>query len=196
MRQKQKSFFISYLWAGIFICFFSVQAQALVFVPINHTFQEKPVWCWNACVKTILEYYNQKVTQKEIADWAVGGQAVCDFFYGNCSGRKSIEAILNHFGIDTQRYTRPLTFEELTGLFDAQKAVIIRWSLGNNQGHFVVLHGYVPKTDSIFVMDPQEPIDHTWKYDSVVKDNEHVWTNSLAITTLPPHKNGTHKLPG
>lgn len=115
--------------------------------------QERPQWCWAACIQMIMRYYNVRVSQKEIVRRSFGTDP-----YGNLPDLPgSLEMItrnVNGWGIENEADGKPyavtcllttnpnmIPFVMHTGLEDNRPVLIGYNTESEGVGHAVVVTG-------------------------------------------------------
>src|ERR1043166_3427368 len=181
------------------VLFFSqTKAQVLT---VSEVFQEQTEWCWAACTKCVLGFYNYSKTQCEIADytrtvatWHTYGTTDCctnpyqgcNYWNYNWGYAGSMQDILYHFGnITTTNFGTYFTPAQIQTEINGGHPFIFRWAWNSGGGHFLIGYG-ISGTD-IYYMNPipgygYQISDYNW----VVSDgSNHTWTHTQKTYCMP-----------
>ncbi|MFZ1678528.1 MAG: C39 family peptidase [Saprospiraceae bacterium] len=166
---------------------------------IPEVIQEQTNWCWAACTKCILGYYNYSFSQCEIAEYTRSVSTSCNpNNYGSvncctnpnqgcnqwnynwgCPG--SMQDILIHFGnITTYSLGSTITTAQIHVETASNHPFLFRWGWYSGGGHFLV--GYGISGSNIYYMNPLPGYgDEISNYNWVVDDGIHSWTHTQTI---------------
>lgn len=171
-----------------------INAQVLN-VPLTTQLQDQ--WCWAATTTAVINYMGTPVTQCEIAEYTRSVATWHDFGTENCCQKPSgacnywnynwgypgsIQDIFTHWGLDNNTVGKSLDLSLVKTEIAAGRPFIIRWSITNGGGHFVVGHGV--KDSTIYYMDPWfgEGLKIT-SYNNVLNNSSHTWTHTNTLST-------------
>ena len=175
----------SYIYIILYLILFlsaKIIAQVLA---VPQKYQEKSQWCWAATSQAVLEYYDVRNTQSEIAQYGTEGENIWNWLYGSTYDptRRGVDIILDYFGdISCRRYSSYFSIEKVLDEINGNRPIPIRWGWDSGGGHILVLHGI---SDSlIYLMDPSRgPTINS--YDWLLKGSSHTWTHSLQLLNTP-----------
>lgn len=183
-------------------------ARALVLdVPL--TPQEQSNWCWAACTKAVLGYYQRPVEQRQLAHlacmvngWSTGcdcwtdpAGSSCNQVNGICTNQTypaAIEGLLANWGLPSICVYDTCSVDTLLARIDTlRQPLVARREKGGTIGHFVVVRGVTRdgSTDYVHFMNPW-PVDEgaytMCTYGAFVDDGTWSWTHTLKISRRYP----------
>ena len=184
---------------------YEVSAQIL---SVPRVIQEQDQWCWAASTKSVLNYFNDTVSQCSIADYTrvvstwhnFGNSPCCSDATSGCNywnydwgTSGSIEDILHHFGNISVKDTADLSLQDVISQFRNGHPFIFRWGWYSGGGHFLVAHGV--SGINVSYMDPwfgngYEIASYNWIENDGVT---HQWTSTQKVLSscAPPAQPAT-----
>jgi|GEM_PF-3693731 len=175
----------------------SVSAKLQIDVPV--VTQEQTEWCWVGVSTSVLRYYNQSVTQCQIANYArttatwhdfgqddccTKGGGACNWWNYNYGYSGSIQEILKKWGVGNIGQAGTLTLDQIGKQLEAKRPFVIRWGYVAGGGHFIVGHGV--SDSSIHYMDPWPGEgSKIAKYSWIVSNKDKKWDGTNVLTTNP-----------
>ena len=184
----------------------TLNAQVDIELDVPTVYQEQTNWCWAASSKCVLEYYDFKHSQCEIADYVrqndtlhdLGDTPCCNVLnecnksaaFNGGPGSGSLQDILVHFGkIPNDVTAKCLTLPKIEEHIREDCPIIIRREKLSNStsGHAMVIFGIVANVtycEMIWVMDPEKG-KRLLFYDSLQEDFEYKWSHTITLTASP-----------
>jgi parallel beta-helix repeat protein/predicted outer membrane repeat protein len=179
----------------------------LLDVPL--TPQEQNNWCWAACTKAVLSYYQKPVEERQLAHracmlngwsdacdcWTDPGGSTCNHTNGICAslyGPGAIDGLLANWGLSSTCGLGTCSFDTLVARIDTQhRPLIARLQKGGTIGHFVVIRGATESGDTSYVhyMNPWPVNEGAYSfspYDAFVNDGTWSWTHTLKVSRRYP----------
>ena len=155
--------------------------------------QQQDLWCWAGCSDAVMRFYNIRVKQCKIVNWArtqrkLGRDDCCrnpsskrcnrtNYLYAKPG---SVAQILKHWGLNNGCVNRPLTRNEVRALVANHRPFIVRYQWAQGGGHVIVGHGFY--RNSVWLMDPWPGNGYSISaYNWVVSSRRHRWTHTLYI---------------
>jgi predicted outer membrane repeat protein len=179
---------------------------AVLEVPL--TPQEQNNWCWAACTKAVLSYYQKPVEERQLAHfaclrngwstscdcWNDPGGSACNQANGICTAdyAGAIQNLLANWGLSSTCGQGTCSFDSLEARIDTQhRPLIARLQKGQTIGHFVVIRGASESggTQWVHCMNPWPPNvgEYTMTpYNSFVNDGTWSWTHTLKVSRRYP----------
>ena len=193
---KKKTFFLrQFLFIGLLLLTLASTSFADRVLSFPEKFQEHSQWDWAGSSQAVLDYYGTLPSQCVIANWAWSKNDCCgndtfkwnhvcnqaNYMYGTS---KSLQAILTHWGVNSNARDYALAQNTVVSEIDAKRPFVMRFEWTGSGGHF--LDGYGIKGDSLFYMDPWPGNGYTISlYNWVVSSSDHTWTQTLQLTRNP-----------
>jgi len=179
-------------------------AASPIFVAANGQQIELPLvtqthseWCWAAASKAILAYRGVSSTQCGIANWVGSIGYACrsaPFDWNDpanspntIAGTTGISGILWSLGRhDSRYYSVPLSFGSVVAAVDRGDPVVILWTWWGGGGHFIVVHGYDDRQNTLYFMNPwpgegEGYGDYRWMRYGSGDMGTHSWAESLVV---------------
>ncbi len=128
--------------------------------------QEHSQWCWDACCRSIIDYYGTPPTQCAIANWAFSRSDCCGnttfSWYHSCNQPNTTAAMVNvldNWNVDASSYG-VLTWADIQWLINNDYLFII-----GRSGHATVGYGYWTDYGTTYVghMDPWPGEGYSWQ---------------------------------
>jgi hypothetical protein len=135
-------------------------------------------WCWAAVGEAVARFYNPNTdcTQRAIAKLQLGPKFGYDAACGSDDGLPSnipetLQSVLNQFDCDGGGDIpgRPAPLEKVQQQIENHRPVCVRVRWADGTGHFVVITGFVPGTERLYVEDPLGPNPHEVSYSVLSK---------------------------
>lgn len=139
--------------------------------------QQRSNWCWAASDVSILDYFGETVTQREVAI-AVKGSVVNQ-------GGTDAEAQdgLDNWGVTSTRTASSLSFSSIKNeIYVHERPIYSGWSWNSGGGHAVVIDGYDEGSKNyVEYMDPLDGSHYTETYTWFKggSSSDHVWDGTL-----------------
>jgi ABC-type bacteriocin/lantibiotic exporter with double-glycine peptidase domain len=174
------------LVAWLLFCLFWTNVAFARILNVPQKYQEQSNWCWAASSQAILEYYKDKKTQTEIAQYGTNGANIWNWLYGSTTNpsRNGINLILFHFAkLATKQWGWVISQNQVQSEIDARRPFVIYWLWDSGGGHFVVAQGI--DGDYVTLMNPATGTTMN-TYNWVCKGSSHTWIDTLTLNTSPP----------
>lgn len=153
--------------------------------------QKQNQWCWAGCSDAVLSFYGKKIKQCYMANFA-WSQDDCCSTPANCNSPNSmygtagsLQGILKHWCVSSQKVTSSLTFSSVKSEIKNSRPLIIRYGWATGGGHFIVIRGCkVDKSgenEKLYLMDPWPGNGYgIFSYTYVKHEaDHHTWTHTL-----------------
>ncbi len=178
---------------------FSAPGEVL---PVPMIYQQQDNWCWAASCQMILQYYGRFVPQCAMANWCFGRSTCCGNVVwpngtgslcnqgnnmGATSGRDMDDVLAGWGPVYSVDVTRPLSWSEVQAAAAAGRpfAIGFSWLPLGSGGHAMVGKGY--SGSYVYYNDPWPGNGPAYRlYSWMVSASDHVWDESLRLTTSPP----------
>jgi hypothetical protein len=163
--------------------------------------QEQTNWCWAACTKAVLGYYQRPVEQRQLAQfacfrngwsstacdcWAEPGGSTCNQANGICTVdfAGAIQNLLASWGLASTCGAGTCSFDTLVARIDVQHRPLVARLQKGQTGHFVVIRGATTdgSTQYVHCMNPWPPNVGAYTittYPAFVNDGNWSWTHTL-----------------
>ncbi|OUQ89986.1 hypothetical protein B5G50_02165 [Brevibacillus brevis] len=150
-------------------------ARTTVSLNVKDVSQAAGNWCWAATSVSILDYFNESVTQHDFVEY-VKGEAV-----NKPENMRNTKDGIEHFGVSSTRESDSMSWSRTVREINTDSPILvaIKWKT-QKIGHNVVIDGYInDSTRYVMYMDPWDGQHFTMPYDAFLNSSRQEWLDSL-----------------